>query len=247
MSEKSDELKGKVSIVTGAGRGIGRAIAVGFANAGAAVCCAARTAKEIEDVANQISKDGGKAIAVTTDQGNLSSVENMVDATVKAFGGLDILVVNAGVSNLTFGPVDESDPKAWEDTIQINLVGAYYCARAAVPHLKKRGTGKIIFIGSGTGHTGLTFRTAYSSSKAGVWMLTQTLAQEVSENNISVNEIQPGRVLTSGFYQPGHKIPDRPMEWAKQPEDVVPLALFLATMPDKGPTANTYPLNRRFD
>jgi 3-oxoacyl-[acyl-carrier protein] reductase len=240
-------LAGKVAIVTGASRGIGRAIALGYARAGAAVCCAARTTKDIEDVASQISKEGGNAIAVTTDQGDLDAVENMVETTVEAFGGLDILVVNAAAVDVAVGPIEETDPKVWQRTVQINLVGSYYCARAAVPHLKERGAGKIIFIGSGTGHTGLAFRTDYSCSKAGLWMLTRTLAREVWQNNISVNELQPGRVVTSRFGKPGHKSPDRPMEWAKEPEDVVPMALFLATMPDKGPTANSYALNRRFD
>jgi 3-oxoacyl-[acyl-carrier protein] reductase len=243
----SGTLDGKVTIVTGASRGIGRALAIGFGRAGSAVCCAARTANDIEEAANQIVTEGGKAIAVRTDQGSLEDVENMVNATVKTFGGLDILLVNAGVGDLTVAPVEESDPAAWEQTVRVNLFGPYYCARAAIPHLKKRGTGKIIIVGSGTGHRGLPNRTSYSCSKAGLWMFTQVLAQEVWQHNISVNELQPGRVMTSRWGQPGHVPPNRPMEWAKRPEDVVPLALLLATMPNKGPTANSYSLNRRFD
>jgi 3-oxoacyl-[acyl-carrier protein] reductase len=245
--ERPDALKGKVAIVTGAGRGIGRAVAIGYARAGAAVCCASRTAAQIEEVASQISKEGGKAIAVPTDQGNLGAVENMVETTVKAFGGLDILFVNAANENTTYGPIEETDPKAWQETIRVNLIGAYYCARAAIPHLKQRGAGKIIFVGSNAGHIGFGYRTDYCCSKAGLWMFTQTLAREVWQHNISVNELQPGRVVTERLVRHTGQVANRPMEWSKRPEDVVPLALFLATLPDKGPSANTYPLNRRFE
>jgi len=242
-------LKGKVAIVTGASRGIGRAVALGYAQAGAAVCCAARTTKEIDELVSQITKEGGKAISVTTDQGDLRSVENMVNATVKAFGGLDIMFANAALTTLV-GPVVDSDPEVWRDIVQVNLVGAYYCARASIPHMKARGAGKIIFVGSGHGHTASPFNTAYSSAKAGMWMLTRALAAEVWQDNISVNEFTPGRVKTTAYERGvlgGGHAPERPAEWVKEPEDCVPIALFMACQPDKGPTANTYTLNRRFN
>src|SRR5690606_3575855 len=146
-------LRGKVAIVTGAGRGIGRAIAVGYARAGAAVCCAARTVAEIEETARVIRQAGGRAIAVPMDVAQLAQVEQMVAQTAEHFGGLDILVINAGV-DLDKQTVEESVPADWEQTLAINLTGAYHCAKAAIPLLKARSGGTIITVGSGLGHRG---------------------------------------------------------------------------------------------
>ena len=171
-------LQGKVAVVTGAGRGIGRAIAIGYANAGASVCCAARTVAEIEAVADQINAGGGRTIAVSTDVTNLASVEAMFEQVQTELGGLDIVVINAGV-NSDKRTVEEGNSEDWVATTNVNLTGAYYCARAATPYLKQRGAGKIITIGSGLGHRGTPKRSAYACSKAGLWMLTRTLAQEL--------------------------------------------------------------------
>lgn len=238
-------LQGKVAVVTGAGRGIGRAIAEGFAQAGASICCAARTRAEIEAVATQINVGAGRAIAVPTDVTDLASVEAMFERVEADLGGLDILVINAGIGSDKH-TVEEGNPEDWVASINVNLTGAYYCARAAIPYLKRRGTGKIITIGSGLGHRGTPKRSAYACSKAGLWMLTRVLAQELWEHNISVNELIPGPVDTSmtpstpdWAYRLGES------EWLKKPEDVVPLALFLATQPDVGPTAQSFNLMRR--
>ena len=148
-------------------------------------------------------------------------------------------MLNAGV-NLNHNAVEDSDPAAWEETIRTNLLGAYYCARAAIPAMKKRGGGKIITIGSGMGHRGFAESSAYCCSKAGLWMLTRVLAQELWQHNISVNELIPGPVRTEM-----DAVLDIESEWIKSPEDVVPMALFLATQPDIGPTAQSYSLMRR--
>ena len=238
-------LSGKVALVTGGGRGIGRAIAIGYARAGAAVCCAARTRSEIEAVAAEIEARGGQALAVTTDVADLLSVQKAVAETAARFGGLDILVINAGVSPEK-SAVAESDAAIWSQTVAINLTGAYHCAKAAVPYLKARGGGKIITIGSGMGHRGAPGSSAYSVSKAGLWMLTRVLAQELRADDISVNELIPGPVLTAMTTAPsagGSSTFDG--EWFKQPQDVVPLALFLASAPDRGPTAQSFSLMRR--
>ena len=239
-------LEGKVALITGAGRGIGRAIALAYAEAGASVCCAARTVSEIEEAVASIQAVGGQALAVQTDVTRQDEVEQMVEKTVNHFGGLDILVINAGVNLANNQPVATSDPDEWRATIELNLIGAYYCARAAIPHLKARGAGKIITVGSGHGHRGLAENSAYGCSKAALWMFTRILAQELAEFNISVNELIPGPVQTAMNPFPlDHTPPEGSTEWFKRPEDVAPLALFLASQPATGPTAQSFSLMRR--
>ncbi len=242
------KLHGKVALVTGAGRGIGRAIALAYANEGAAVCCAARSLAQIQDTAAVITNAGGHSLAVQTDVTQLPAVEHLFRVTVEAFGGVDIVVINAGRSD-DHRPVEDSQPADWLAILEVNLIGAYYCAKAAIPYLKRRGAGKIITVGSGIGHRGPPGRSAYACSKAGLWMLTRVLAQELWPFKISVNELIPGPVVTEidpnslQARQGGVFAIDS--EWIKGPEDVIPLALFLATQPDVGPTAQSYSLMRR--
>jgi len=249
-------LKNKVAIITGAGRGVGKAVSVAYARAGASVCCVARSKAEIEETAAEIQASGGAAMAVSADVSDLKAVQSAVDAAVRRFGGLDILVVNHGVS-LALGRLEDTDPQQWRKTVEINLIGAYHCARSAIPHLKARGAGKIIIVGSGQGHQGTASTSAYSASKGGVWCLAQSLAAELVEFNISVNELLPGNVKTKLYDDSiaamranapqgaGQLAQKRTHEWLKGPEDVVPLALFLACQPDVGPTAQSYSLQRR--
>ena len=240
----SGRLEGKVAVITGAGRGIGKAIALAYGRHGVAVGCIARTPAEIRVTAEEIVKAGGRALATPADVRDRRAVEAAFDETSREFGGLDIVVINAG-ANRDHAPVDAGDPEAWRETIDTNLIGAYYCARAAIPHLKQRGAGKIITLGSGIGHRGFAERSAYACSKAGLWMLTRVLAQELAPYNISVNELIPGPVDTS--MNPGGSGTSTlgASEWLKRPEDVVPLALFLAEQPDVGPTAQSFSLMRR--
>ena len=140
-------LENQVAVVTGAGRGIGRAIALAFARAGAAVVCTARTTSEIEETASLIQAEGWNAIAVGADVTAAAAIELLFSATSARFGGLDILVVNAGVSGEHLR-VDESQPEEWISTLTVNLVGAYLCAKAAIPYFRARGAGKIIMLGS---------------------------------------------------------------------------------------------------
>ncbi len=236
-------------MVVGAGRGIGRAIATAYGAAGAAVVCAARTLAEIEAVARQIESEGGRALAVRADVADRPTLEALFEVTAERLGGVDLVVVNAG----TLGPtlaLEEVPPDEWERIIQVNLIGAYSCMRAAVPHLKARGGGKIISVGSGFGHRGAPGYSAYSASKAGSWMLVRVLAQELRPYAIAVNELVPGPVHTKLGVTPGSVGEESGRavasgEWWKQPEDVTGLALFLATLPNHGPTAQTFKLVAR--
>ncbi|WP_089936119.1 SDR family NAD(P)-dependent oxidoreductase [Candidatus Entotheonella palauensis] len=248
MTPQGQSLTGKVAVITGASRGIGKAIAIAFAQAGASVCCAARSTSDLDDVVKAIEAPGGQALAVQTDVTRLADIERMYQATADAFGGIDIVVVNAG-GNLENSSIADSDPANWAATIELNLTGAYYCARNAIPYLQTRGGGKIITIGSGIGHNGRAGSSAYACAKAGLWMLTRVLAQELGPHNISVNELIPGPVLTPGatqsWSQQDNAVNTIDSEWVKEPEAVVPLALFLATQPDQGPTAQSFSLMRR--
>jgi 3-oxoacyl-[acyl-carrier protein] reductase len=248
MKSIEKPLQGKVAIVTGAGKGIGQAIAQAYADAGAAVCCAARTEAEVRETVLSIEAAGGQGLAVPTDVAQRDSVRRMVDATVERFGGLDILVINAGVNGDQL-PVETSDAEVWRSTLEVNLVGAYLCAQAAIPALKARGAGKIITLGSGIGHRGMPGLSAYACSKAGLWMLTRVLAQELAPFNIDVNELIPGPVATDmtskSAVQPYLAAPGIDSEWLKTTADVLPLALFLATQPPRGPTAQSFRLTRR--
>jgi 3-oxoacyl-[acyl-carrier protein] reductase len=245
---RDQPLKDKVAVITGAGRGIGRAIAMGYAAAGAAVSCAARSTTEIESVVAEIEQAGGRALAVTTDVTAWTEVVQLFEATVETFGGLDLLVINAG-SNYDRRTVDQSRPEDWQATLDVNLFGAYYCAKASLPHFKARGGGHIITIGSGMGRQGRPASSAYACSKAGLWMLTRVLAQELWQDNISVNELIPGPVSTALtadlMKRPEGTVFGVESEWVKQPEEVVPLALFLAAQRSPGPTGQSYSLMRR--
>lgn len=143
MNYPKSQLTGKVAVVTGAGRGIGKAIALAFAKAGAVVSCAARTVNEIQETEREIKENGGQALAIQTDVTQLKSVENLFRKTVECFGGIDIVVINAGV-NYDRRTVEESVPEDWKMTLEVNLIGAYNCAHIAIPYLKQRGAGKII-------------------------------------------------------------------------------------------------------
>ena len=247
-SDSAGPLAGKVAIVTGASRGIGKAIALAYAGAGASVGCGARTMADVEATVGRIESTGGKALAVQTDVTELESVARLVKATSDRFGGLDIIVVNAG-GDYAHGSVESGDVEEWLATLDVNLIGAYYSARAAIPYLKQRGSGKIITIGSGMGHKGAPNASSYACAKAGLSMLTRVLAQELWQHSISVNELIPGPVVTerveAAIAGRDDTVFSIDSEWVKTPEDVAPMALFLATQPDKGPTAQSYSLMRR--
>jgi len=242
-------LSGQVAVVVGGGRGIGRAIALAYAEAGASLVCAARTRVEIEEVAEEIRAGGGQALARVVDVRQGAAVDGLFEGSAAEWGGVDIVVLCAGTTSPRV-PLAEGDAEDWEETLRVNLLGAYYCARAAIPYLKQRGGGKILSIGSGIGHRGLPGYSAYAASKAGLWMLVRVLAQEVREHGIVVNELVPGPVRTRLASRVEAPRPSAgrdafETEWLKEPADVGELALFVAGLPNHGPTAQSFSLAAR--
>jgi 3-oxoacyl-[acyl-carrier protein] reductase len=236
------DLSGQVALVTGAGRGIGRAIAVGYGAAGASVVLAARTEGQIRQASEEIEAAGGTALPLVVDVTDPSALARSVDTTIREFGRLDLVVANAGA----IAPAEPCDGIAdFAYVLDVNLVSVHTLARLAEPHLRVRG-GKFVVIGSGGGRRPLPGGVAYSVSKAGASMLVRALAVEWRTAPIAVNEIIPGPVRTEMAANTfGHLtgVPDAMrLEWMKEPGDVVPLALFLAGLPDDGPTGQTFSL-----
>ena len=158
-------LESKVAVITGAGRGIGRAIAIGFAEQGAKVVCAARTLSQIEETADAIQQSGGDAIAIPCDVTDAAQVARLYAQTRARYGPAHIVVANAG-GNFSRDSVEDSDIADWEQTIRVNLIGVYYCCKYAIPQLKGQG-GHIIVVGSGVGHRVVDeAHSAYGASKA---------------------------------------------------------------------------------
>lgn len=239
------QLDDKVAVITGAGRGIGRAIAIGFAEQGAKVVCAARTMEQIDETASAIRDIGGDAIAVPCDVTDAAAVEGLYAVTCAHFGPVDVVIANAG-GNFSRASVEESDIADWEWTLRVNLIGVYYSCKYAIPDLKGKG-GHIIVVGSGVGHRVVdTAHSAYGASKAGAWMFVRALAAELRPYNICVNELIPGLVRTA-ITAEVNRSDDTAFgaEWFKKPEDVLPLALFLASQPLTGPTGQSFSLMRR--
>ncbi len=189
------ELTGQVAFLTGAGRGIGAAMARAFHRAGTRVVLMARSASEIECVASEIESQGGTALALPGDVSDLKAVERSVGAVIKRFDQIDILVNCAGVLG-PVGPLPDNDPQAWVETIQVNLVGTMYCLRAVLPHMIRRRRGVVINLSGGGSVSPFPRFSAYGASKAAVVRLTETIAEEVMEYGIRANAISPGVVNT---------------------------------------------------
>ena len=242
MTDPSKPLADQVAVITGAGRGIGRAIALAYARAGAKLVCSARSADEIKQTAELIQAEGGSASAWVADVCDYAAMTALFKHAAEQFGGVDLVLANAGIGGQARKVID-SDPRRWAETLQVNLIGAYHTAHAAIPHLRTRGGGKIIFVGSGTRTGAAPAMSPYICSKAALWKLTQVLGVELQEHNITVNELIPGPVKTRMTRFGDMKF--SPGEWGKEPEDLIPLALFLATQPALGPTSQSFSLMRR--
>jgi NAD(P)-dependent dehydrogenase (short-subunit alcohol dehydrogenase family) len=228
------DLTGKVAIVTGAGRGIGRAVAMGLAASGASVVLAARTAEQIQAAADEIQAGGGKALAVPTDLTDTAQIERLATETVSAFGRIDILVNNAARSFLR-GLMDLRED-GWDKVFNTNVKAAWLLSRAAARTMMEQKSGRIINITTVGAEKAELGMAAYGCSKAALKMLTRCMAREWAIFGIQVNAVGPGLTRTE-FSQPIWSNPDiaklvtahLPLGRIAEPEEIVPAVLFLAS------------------
>lgn len=216
------QLGDKVAIVTGAGRGIGKAIALRFAQEGAHLILAARTESDLEAVATQIHQLGRQALVIPTDVTQEEQVKLMVDLTLKTFGRIDILVNNAGMG--AFRPIYGTHASNWNKLLEINLTSTFFCTKHVWKIMRKQGGGSIINVSSLSGTRPYPLYTAYAASKWGQIGFTKTAAEEGKPDHIRVNAIAPGKVDTamrSGVPEDKGKI--------LQPEDCTGPVVFLAS------------------
>jgi 3-oxoacyl-[acyl-carrier protein] reductase len=228
-----NRLAGKRALVTGGLRGIGRGIAEGFAVEGADVAVldlAPETAAK--DLLSAMSRSGRRAFYVTADVSREQQVENAVERVAGAFGGIDVLVNNAGI--VTEAPVAEMTIAEWDQVMGVNLRGVFLCTRFVLPGMLARRSGSIVNIASQLGQIGGATMAHYSASKAGVIGFTKALAREVSRDNVRVNAIAPGPVETDMLASESEdwkrrKLADLPIGRFGQVSEIVPTAIFLAS------------------
>ena len=229
------DLSGRVAVVTGASRGIGKAIAEAYARAGARVVLASRRQETLDEVAQGIREAGGDAVGIAAHNGDKPALKALVEATVARYGRLDILVNNAA-TNPHFGTALEADDSYWRKTIEVNLMGNVWLTQAAVEQMRAGGGGKIVNVASILGLNPGRYQGIYSVTKAGVISLTKTLATELGPDNIQVNAIAPGLVKTR-FAQAlwanddllAQVLARTPVGRIGQPDDMAGIALFLAS------------------
>jgi 2-deoxy-D-gluconate 3-dehydrogenase len=227
-------LAGRVAVVTGASRGLGRAMAVALAGAGADVAVAARAKADLEVTAHQVEALGVRALALVTDVAAYPSVEALMTQTVATLGRLDIVVNNAGIARVA--PLAEASLDDWRTILDVNLSGVFHGCRAAAPYLIRQRAGKVINLASVLAASGLPGYTMYAATKGGVISLTRALAVEWARHNIQVNAIAPGWFVTemneAAFADP--RIHERltrdiPARRTGRLEEIGPLAVYLAS------------------
>ena len=226
-------IKGRVSLVTGAGRGIGAAIARGLAAEGSVVAVCDKDLEPAQKVAAEIEAGGGRALAVAVDVANLEAVSRGVADVAKVLGPIDILVNNAGFS--LDGPLTEMTEQQWDSVVDVCLKGCWAVARAVAPAMIERGHGRIVNIAS-RAHLGEFNKSNYCAAKAGVIGLTNALAIELGRHDITVNAVAPGlirtdRVLGSRYYEDIDRRAKQstPIQRPGMPEDIAAAVVFLAS------------------
>ena len=227
------DLTDKVAIVTGAGQGIGRAIALRLAGAGATVVVAEMNREVGDAVAREIEALGGNSLVIEADVSKLDQTQHMAQQTLDAFNQIDILVNNAGIAGktATLPDLDESD---WDAVIDVNLKGVFLCCKAVIDHMIERQYGKIVSVASIAGKEGNPTLIPYSASKAGVICLTKALAKEVTEYSINVNCVSPAVIQTPILEQVSQSTIDYmvskiPLGRVGKPEEVAAVVHFLAS------------------
>jgi 3-oxoacyl-[acyl-carrier protein] reductase len=225
-------LAGKVAVVTGASRGIGRSIALTLAAAGARVVVSARNAAELQKLAAEIAARGGEAQAVAGDVSVGADAERLIDSAVAAFGRVDILVNNAGITR--DGLLLRMKEEDWDDVLNVNLKGAFLATRAAAKVMSKQRYGRIINISSVVGEMGNAGQANYCASKAGLLGLTKSVARELARRSVTVNAITPGFIVTEMTDALPEKAREElsaqiPLGRFGQPEEIAQAVLFLAS------------------
>jgi len=222
------KLEGRTALITGASKGIGRAIAYAFAQQGADVAATARTTSRLESLAEDVRALGRRALPITADLLHPTDVQRIADETLAEFSRIDILVNNAAIIHPRI-PLTELDPQAWRDVIEVNITAAAMLTRAVLPSMIENGYGKIINISSIGGRKGGWGRSAYRVTKAGLISLTESVAAEVKQYGIDVNCICPSATDTEGYREAFNSrgIEDNPK--MARPEQTAALAVFLAS------------------
>lgn len=215
------DLKNKNALITGAGKGIGKAIAIALAKEGVNVILVSRTQADVDQLATEISALGVKSLALSADVSDINSINSAVEKAFAEFKTIDILINNAGIA--AFGNFMTLEPAAWEKIIQVNLMGTYYTTRAVLPNMIERQTGDIINISSTAGLNGNALTSAYSASKFAVLGLTDSLMQEVRKYNIRVTALTPSTVATDLALD--LKLTDGNPDKVMQSEDVAELII----------------------
>jgi NAD(P)-dependent dehydrogenase (short-subunit alcohol dehydrogenase family) len=249
------DLSGRRVLVTGGGQGVGRAIVVGFAEAGAQVLVNDVSAERADGVVHEVEELGGRAVSTVFDVTDYAAVISAVDA----LGGVDVLVNNAGNGGVAGfvgrGAFAESTPEDWDPYLRVNLYGVMHCSRAVLPGMIANGWGRVITIVSDAGRTGDALMAAYSAAKAGAAGLTRALARETGRHGITVNNIALGTMRTpqtEAFWADPEDARAKSMLQSYivrrpgLPEDVAPLAVFLASPHASWITGQTYPVNGGF-
>src|SRR5436309_9114569 len=230
MANGPMQLSGSVAIVTGAGSGIGRAIAIGLAGEGASMVVADIDGDRALAVTAELEESGAQALAVAVDVAQSEQVDAMISVAVDHFGRLDILINNAGRAARGF--VSEMADQAWDSVISVNLRGTFLCSRAALQHMIPQRSGRIINTASGLGIRGSPGGAVYGASKAAIINFTKSLAQEVARYGITVNAIAPGVTdtpLWRGFRSDADIVEALESGRVGAPEDFVPLVIFLCS------------------